>query len=54
MIAGPGFDQARTLTEVVSLVDLVPTLLDGAGVALSEGLRGRNEEHCGHSTGGGA
>ena len=42
VIAGPGFDQARTLTEVVSLVDLVPTLLDGAGVALPEGLRGRS------------
>lgn len=42
VIAGPGFDQSVQVDEVVSLVDLMPTLLDGAGIALPANLRGKS------------
>lgn len=41
VIAGPGFDQSATINEVVSLLDLTPTLLDGAGVEPSASMRGK-------------
>jgi len=41
IVAGPGFDRAATIDEVVSLVDMAPTLLDGAGLTPAAGMRGR-------------
>ncbi len=41
VIAGPGFNQSRVVNEVVTLLDLVPTLLDGAGFKPPESMRGR-------------
>ncbi|MEO6923843.1 MAG: sulfatase-like hydrolase/transferase, partial [Acidobacteriaceae bacterium] len=41
VIAGPGFDQASVIDEVVSLLDLAPTLLDGAGIQPPESMRGK-------------
>lgn len=40
VIAGPGFDHAAVVDEVVSLLDLTPTLLDGAGLQSPAGMRG--------------
>lgn len=39
---GPGFDAGGSLTEMVSLIDLPPTLLDAAGIALPEEMQGRS------------
>lgn len=41
VIAGPGFDQATRINEVVSLLDLTPTLLDGAGIGPIASMRGK-------------
>jgi arylsulfatase A-like enzyme len=41
VIAGPGFDQSAVIDEVVSLIDLMPTLLDGAGLESSARMRGK-------------
>ncbi|MDE3150566.1 MAG: sulfatase-like hydrolase/transferase [Acidobacteriota bacterium] len=41
VIAGPGFNQSRLIDEVVTLLDLVPTLLDGAGIQPPTSMRGR-------------
>jgi arylsulfatase A-like enzyme len=41
VIAGPGFDQSATIHEVVSLLDLTPTLLDGAGIEPITSMRGK-------------
>lgn len=41
IIAGPGFDHALAIDEVVSLLDLTPTLLDGAGIQPPSSMRGR-------------
>ena len=41
VIAGPGFNQSRIVDEVVTLLDLTPTLLDGAGITPPAGMRGR-------------
>lgn len=41
VIAGPGFDQSTVIDEVVSLLDLTPTLLDGAGIQLPSSMRGK-------------
>jgi arylsulfatase A-like enzyme len=40
IFAGPGFDNAARLDEVVSLIDLTPTLLDGAGVTVPRDMQG--------------
>ncbi len=42
VFAGPGFDNALALDEVVSLLDLTPTLLDGAGVAVPATMQGKS------------
>lgn len=42
ILAGPGFDQSIVMDEVVSLVDMMPSLLDGAGIDVPAGLRGRS------------
>jgi arylsulfatase A-like enzyme len=39
---GAGFTGGGTVRELVSLVDLVPTLLDGAGVAVPEHMQGKS------------
>ncbi|MGH9599231.1 MAG: sulfatase-like hydrolase/transferase [Terracidiphilus sp.] len=41
VIAGPGFDQSTVIDEVVSLLDLTPTLLDGAGIRPPASMRGK-------------
>ena len=41
LIAGPGFNQATIVDEVVSLLDLTPTLLDGAGIRPPASMRGK-------------
>lgn len=42
VIAGPGFDRSEVIDEVVSLIDLMPTLLDGAGLSAPASLRGKS------------
>ena len=41
VITGPGFDQSTVIDEVVSLLDLTPTLLDGAGIQPPPSMRGK-------------
>jgi arylsulfatase A-like enzyme len=41
-LSGPGFDGGGTLRQLVSLVDLPPTLLDAAGIAVPAHLAGRS------------
>jgi arylsulfatase A-like enzyme len=41
VIAGPGFDQSAVVDEVVSLLDMAPTLLDGAGIRPAAEMRGK-------------
>jgi arylsulfatase A-like enzyme len=41
VIAGPGFDQATVIDEVVSLLHLTPTLLDAAGIQPPASMRGK-------------
>jgi arylsulfatase A-like enzyme len=40
VIAGPGFNRAQTISQLVSLLDLTPTLLDGAGVQVPASMKG--------------
>ena len=42
VIAGPGFDRSAVIDEVISLIDLMPTLLDGAGLSAPTSLRGKS------------
>lgn len=41
-LQGPGFDSGGQLTELVSLIDLPPTLLDAAGCDLPSSMQGRS------------
>jgi len=41
IFAGPGFDRGSTVSEVVSLLDLTPTLLDAAGISVPASMKGR-------------
>jgi arylsulfatase A-like enzyme len=41
VIAGSGFNQSMVIDEVVSLLDLTPTLLDGAGIQPPASMRGK-------------
>jgi arylsulfatase A-like enzyme len=41
-IQGPGFDGGGRLRQLVSLVDVPPTLLDAAGLPVPEGMQGRS------------
>jgi len=41
-ICGPGFNRGGRVTELVSLIDLPPTLLDAAGIAVPARMRGRS------------
>jgi arylsulfatase A-like enzyme len=42
LMAGPGFDEARQIQEVVGIVDLTPTLLDAAGVDVPASMKGKS------------
>lgn len=42
IFAGPGFDNAITLDEVVSLIDLTPTLIDGAALPVPGSMQGKS------------
>jgi arylsulfatase A-like enzyme len=41
-VQGPGFDGGGQIRQLVSLIDLPPTLLDAAGLAIPEGMQGRS------------
>jgi arylsulfatase A-like enzyme len=41
ILAGPGFDRATTVSEMVTLLDLTPTLLEAAGVIVPASMKGR-------------
>nr|AIA16980.1 Sulfatase [uncultured bacterium] len=41
-ITGPGFKNGRQIRELVSLIDLPPTLLDAAGIPVPEHMQGRS------------
>lgn len=41
VIAGPGFDRSAVIDEVVSLLDLAPTLLEGAGIQPAAAMHGK-------------
>jgi arylsulfatase A-like enzyme len=41
-LVGPGFDAGGQIREMVSLVDLPPTLLDAAGIPVPEEMQGRS------------
>ena len=41
VLSGPGVSQSAVVDEVVSLVDLMPTLLEAAGLEPPKGLRGK-------------
>jgi len=42
IIRGPGFTGGRVVPELVSLVDLAPTLLDAAGISVPSAMQGRS------------
>ena len=42
IIHGPGFEKGRVVEELVSLIDLPPTLLDCAGIAIPESYHGKS------------
>lgn len=41
IVAGPGFTGGRVISELVSLIDLPPTILSATGVAVPSTMRGR-------------
>jgi arylsulfatase A-like enzyme len=42
ILQGPGLNQSRKVREVVSMVDVTPTLLDAAGVPVPASMKGRS------------
>jgi arylsulfatase A-like enzyme len=42
LVEGPGFENARQIQEVVGIVDIAPTLLDAAGVAIPDSMQGKS------------
>lgn len=40
--AGPGFDKGITINEVVTLMDMTPTLIEAAGVQVPANMKGKN------------
>ena len=42
VIAGPNFDTSRTVKDLVSQVDLGPTLLEAAGITVPDSMQGRS------------
>ena len=41
VIAGPNFDNSRTVKDLVSQIDLGPTLLEAAGITVPDAMQGR-------------
>jgi len=42
ILQGPGFNKSMKITQQITLLDLVPTLLDAAGLKPAPGMRGRS------------
>jgi arylsulfatase A-like enzyme len=42
VVQGPGFDRARVVPQLVSMVDIAPTLLDAVGVSIPGSMQGRS------------
>jgi len=42
IFAGPGFDNAAKMDQIVSLLDLTPTLIDGAGLKVPKSMQGKS------------
>ena len=42
LIHGPGFEGAQQITQMVGLIDIAPTLLEAAGVAAPQTMKGHN------------
>ena len=42
LIHGPGFEGTQTLTQMVGIIDLGPTLLEAAGVPIPDTMKGRS------------
>lgn len=42
MIQGPGFEPNRSVKELVSIIDLAPTLLDATGMQIPSAIQGRS------------
>ncbi|HEV2136740.1 MAG TPA: sulfatase-like hydrolase/transferase [Terracidiphilus sp.] len=42
LVQGPGFNQSRMVRELVSMIDVTPTLLDAAGVKVPSSIMGRS------------
>ena len=42
IIRGPGFDRPMVVQELVSIVDVAPTLLDAVGIPIPESMQGRS------------
>jgi arylsulfatase A-like enzyme len=42
LVQGPGFDHAMEISQLVSLLDLTPTLLDAAGITAPSSMKGRS------------
>jgi arylsulfatase A-like enzyme len=40
--SGPGFEQGGKLREMISLIDVPPTLLDACGIPVPDGMQGRS------------
>jgi len=42
LIAGPGFEGAQQVPELVGLIHIAPTLLDAAGVPVPDSMKGKS------------
>jgi arylsulfatase A-like enzyme len=42
LIAGPGFEQAREIDQLVGIVEIAPTLLSAVGVPIPDSMQGRS------------
>ena len=42
LIEGPGIESARQIQQVIGIVDIAPTLLDAAGVAIPDSMQGKS------------
>ena len=42
LMHGPGMEGAQIITSIVGMIDIAPTLLEAAGVAIPAGMRGRS------------
>lgn len=42
VVQGPGFNRSLVVPELVSMVDIAPTLLDAAGVSMPDSMQGRS------------